>query len=272
MRGVVVLLRPERDPAGEVLDARPEAALRRHHVERIRHGRQLVGEPAAGVRRRGIGLELGGQVAEDGASHAERLGDPGAHEVAVGHPAAARDDLAEQLVAEVGVLLLRRHGDPGAELRRARQVRRGIALVDTRGEVGPRRLALEAGLVREQQPQRDRLDGPGRRLRVSDLGQVRDERVVEPERAVVAQLDHGGGGEGLGDRGDAVHRARVRDAARRDVAEAGAAGPHELAVVHDAGRRARQAVLLHERRERALQLACDVVDRAPHGDLLCPRG
>jgi hypothetical protein len=89
----------------------------------------------------------------------------------------------------------------------------------------------------------DRPEGVGRR---PELGEVDDQRIVEAEPALVAQLQNGRSGERLGDRGDAVERPLVRAGCRRKVGEAGARGPGQVSVTNDPYRRARQAMLADE--------------------------
>src|SRR5439155_10080944 len=67
-----------------------------------------------------------------------------------------------------------------------------------------------------------------------------------------------GAGERLRDRRDPVEGPGVGGAAAGDVGEAVAAGPRELVADDDAGRRARQVVLLDERGDGLLETFAEV--------------
>ena len=97
---------------------------------------------------------------------------------AVGYePRFLSDELAEQLVTEVRVLPLRVRRHCERDVRGAGEVVDGLALVEDEGEVGVRRLALEARLVREEPAGRQPFDGPERAPRARELGEAAHEGI-----------------------------------------------------------------------------------------------
>ena len=153
----------------------------------------------------------------------------------------ARDDLAQQLEADVRVLLLR-----------AGRHRVAISPARARFAAGMPSYTADQSVPGGSPISPDSCESSRRMVtvsiapnglpRVAQLGQVRHDRVVQVQRPLVAQLHDRRRGEGLGDRGDPVERPDVTGAARGDVGEAGAARPHELALMDDAGGQAGQPV------------------------------
>ena len=116
------------DPPRQVAHARPQAALgldRRHR----RRPLEVVAEPAGGVAGRAPCRELAGQRLERGRGEAERVEDRLPHTLRVRRARGTRDGLAQQLKADVRVLLLRAGRHRGRDLGGPREVRRRIALV-----------------------------------------------------------------------------------------------------------------------------------------------
>ena len=255
-----VLPELERQPPGQILDARPEAPF---GPRRRRRGRQvqLVREEPGGVPGRAPVGQGPGQRLEPRAVHPERLEDPRPHVLRVRHTAAAGHDLTEQLVGQVRVLLLGVGRDRRGDRSRARQIpfRRALVLGDQ--PVGPGRIGLQAALVREHPADRHGFDRPEWARHGCQLGQMHDGRVVQMEQPLVAQLEDRGAGERLRDRRDAIEGGGVGDATRSDVREPHAGGPGEDVPVHDPDGRPGQAVLLHERGGLRLELRRHIVDR-----------
>ncbi len=192
-------------PAGEVGDGREDAAHRRERAVRVE--RDLVpacqSVPVADGEVAVVEL-VGGEA---GPFQAERGQQPGSDELVVEHAGRHRQHPAEDRVAEVGVL------EPGP--RRPVERDPGRQQLVERGDrqpllpVPPRVVGREPGRHRQQLPDRHR-GGVGRPVPPAvQLGHVLRGRVVERERAGVAQQQDGRRGERLGHRRDPKHRARV---------------------------------------------------------------
>jgi len=163
----------------------------------------------------------------------QRLEDALLERLLPGAAVRARDDLTEEREAEVGVVPPRAGLKHLLRLRRARKqlfpARRPQRLPDL-----TRRLALQAGRVREHAPDR---------RGVRTLGQVCRQRVVERQLAGLPQLHDPDRRERLRDRADPVLRLRRRLLARLHVGEPERPLPDELAAAED-GRTHRRHPLL----------------------------
>ena len=114
------------------------------------------------------------------------------------------------------------------------------------------RLALEAGCVREQPPER---------RRVRSALDVLVERVLEIELPGVAQLHDRRRCECLRDRAEPVLRVRGCFAGCGHVGGADRRLPDELAVAHDRSREARQSLVMLRGLRAALELGGESVRR-----------
>ena len=173
------------------------------------------------------------------------------HPVRVGLPSSGFDHHAEQGVAQIAVL------EAGVDIDRRRLAQLGQHLVSIQ-ERAPvlelsavRAVARGAGAVRQQLGQ-----GGGGQFRVQALHMLTD-RIVQPQTALLAQLEHAGRGEGLGVRADAKAVARGQAGAARQVGVAQCQRQHGLLPVVDGQRDpgARGGAHLH------VHPAGDVVDR-----------
>ena len=180
---------------------------------------------------------------------AERAEQPVVDQLAPRRTEPAGHDLAEQAVAEVGVV------EP---LPCPRHPAGAVVGGGERGEVAspralpPRaaRLALHPGRVRERLAHGD--------LAVADVAEVGRQRVVEVEQARVPRLHDQHGGHRLGDGPDAVlavEPGRV----------AGAAGPHRAVAVEDGTDHGRQPALGLRDVQQSLPLVT-------HAETFRPRG
>ena len=152
-----------------------------------------VAAVAGGVLLVPVRVELGA-----GALQPERGEDGLAQVLGVRASGHRLDHQAHQPVADVGVLeLLVRRQHVGAVVR-GRHQGRAVGERPVEGpEVAVVGVADDAAAVREQLGHRPVAD-PGAR----QVGDVLGDRVVEPQPALLHQLHHGGGREGLGVRGD----------------------------------------------------------------------
>ena len=235
-----------REPARQILDARPEAAFGAEDVDLLRREVELVGQEARLVPGRTPRAQAGGKRIEGRRRHAERAKELRADVRRIRRARDTRHDLSEELVGEVRVLPLRVHRDAGRDLRCPRERPSGIVLVHGVRPVRPGRLALQPRLVREHAANRQALDRAEWALRGLELGKKRDGWIVERELPLVAKLHDRRRREGLRDRGDPVERLRVGRTPRGPVGEPHASGPRELTVMDDADCGAGQPVLLHE--------------------------
>ena len=149
--------------------------------------------------------------------HAEGLEEALGHQRPPGRPEPSGDDLAEEAVAEVGVV------EPGA--RRRHPAAAVVGPGQGREVASPRALPPRAaGLALHPRRVRERV--ADRHVAVADVAQVRGERVVEVEQTLVAGLDDQDGRHRLGDRTDpvlAVEPGRLPGPAR----------PHRAVAVED---------------------------------------
>ena len=116
----------------------------------------------------------------------------------------------------------------------------------------------------QQPPERELLDRP---VRVGDrprLREVLDERVVEAQPALVAELEDRGRGERLRDRRDPEERVGPDRALRRAVGEPQGARPGERAVADDAGGEAGQPLLDDELGRERVEARGQRVDDGIH--------
>src|SRR5262245_43568006 len=109
-----------------------------------------------------------------------------------------------------------------------------------------RRLADQPGPVREQASDSDVLDVPVAVASGSQLRDVTDDGIVEPQLAKVAELQDGQGSEGLGDRRDPEQGRLVDWSRSREVGVAEAGGPFERLVADDPDGYARHTLLLRD--------------------------
>ena len=226
---VVVRIGEEGRPAAQVGRRAPElsgggggATLDDRLFQRL--VRPRVDEVTGGDRRCGLPGRPG---------QFERAEDALVHVTLVLRPGDPRDHLAEEREAQVRVVPVR------AGRQHLLALLQAVDQLLARGERQrlpdpPRRLPLEAGGMAEQEAEGRR---PGR------AGDVPVQRVVERELALVAELHHRDGGEGLRDRRDPVLVIRGRVLAALDVGDAHRVGPDHLAVAHGGRRHARQALL-----------------------------
>ncbi len=215
----------EREVAPHVLDRRGHAARRAHRAV-IHPRRRHVG--AAGLRPRVAGSErrLVALRHRQAARHSQRLEDA-ALDVPRPRLAARRGDhLAEQRIADVGVL-------PFSARRIGRVELVGKLLREARlRPPRARQVALQARAVREQFADRDveqaliaSLDRSG--------GHMVADPVVEPQLAIFLQLQDRERGERLGNGSDAVERARSGRYLRAHVGVAEGLRPDGPVAVHD---------------------------------------
>jgi hypothetical protein len=115
--------------------------------------------------------------------------------------------------------------------------------------------------MRQHPAEGDRLDHAEGARRVAKLGQVRDGRVVQVQRALVAELHDRRRGERLRDRRDAEQRLRVMRTTRLHVRVSVPRRPDKRVVHDDPGRRTGHTLFLHERGDALGELAGDVGDR-----------
>ena len=227
---VVVPGREKRRPAAEILDRRPQLAGRRTSRQvglglRPDGARVLVHQVALRLRRR----RRPGRPLE-----AERPDDQLVDDLGVRPSALPGDHLPEQGEGEVRIVVLLRRRQHELDLRhRLDQLLCGRRLA---GDEHLTRLALEAGEVAEQ--------APDRRRAVRDPVQMLLEPVVEVELTLGPKLHHRRRGERLRDRADAVLRVRLRRGAVLVVGHPDRVRPDDLAVCDDRGRDARQPVRL----------------------------
>ena len=255
------------DPASQILERRPEAAVGRRlvRVEVARPRRAVVvgaGVVADRLPRRLVLVGIPGRV-----GHPERIEDCGAH---VLHERPARhplDDEPEKLVAEVAVLVVdlgRRHDpDQGEDIEQL-----GGRVRPDPVEVPPRHLALEPRGVHQEPADRDALEGAVQLLRGGELREVADGRVVEAQAALVAELQDGRRGDRLADRRDPVERLLVGAPSGLQVGKARGVPPAEPVAGGQAGGDPRQPVLLPVRADLRLQRRTDRCDDVVHGTLL----
>ena len=162
-----------REPAREILDARPQAALGLEDAGLGRRRLELVGEEARLVADRLPRAQPLQERVERGRGHLQRRQDPRADVPRVRH-AATRARRARRAAGSRGSSTSTAcSAARSARCRRRGRGSRGLALVEDQREVGVRRLALQARLVREQPPDREPLDRPERAPRARELGDVR---------------------------------------------------------------------------------------------------
>ena len=205
---------------------------------------------------------------ERGRGHPERREEARADVLPVWSPADALDDLAQQLIGEVRVLPLEARRHCRRDLGDARERRSRVALVADKCPVRPRRLTLEAGLVREHATDRQRLDRSERAGCFHELGEIRDRGIVERELSLVSQLHDRGSGERLRDRGDPVKPLRVE---RRFFARSAYPIPFDQTSspsVDDADGCAGNPVLLDELRSCRLVAVAGLCGGARHAPTL----
>ncbi len=149
----------------------------------------------------------------------ERLEDARPDRVGPGRAARRGHHEPEQRVADVGVL--EPDLGPGDQRRRVREQGPQALLVEERPAqlpvVAVGAVAGQARGVLEQLAQREGGDAVGR---AAGPGHPPGERVVQREHAPLGQLEHDGGREGLGVRGDPEHRGRRQRCAGLDVGQA----------------------------------------------------
>ena len=243
----------ERNPAGQVRGGRPQAAFRpgrRHRRRRV----QVVRQAAPVVSRRAPGPQLTGQRREGGRGHAERAEDGVPDVLRVRGSAGPGHDLAEPLVGEVGVGVLRVRREPHGDLAGPPQGHLRRALVGRDGPVRARRLGREPRLMRQHPPDGHPVNRTERAYHRAQFRQPRHRRVVETEPARVPQLHDRRTGERLGDRRDAVEHRRIGGLPGGHLGEPGTGQPGELVPAHHARHRPRQPVPPGERGEPGLQV------------------
>ncbi len=222
------------DPPPEVLERGPQAAVGdedvRGHV--ACHGRRVV--VVSSVVADGLPCHLSFVGIPDRVGHPQRIQHRRAHvlrERSAGDPL---DDVPEQLEGQVGVLVvdLRRGHDP----REVEDPQQLLGPVQPHPfKVLPRHLALEAGCVHEEPPDRQVLDGTERILDRRELRHVANRRIVEAKQSLVPELHDRRGGDRLADRGDPVEGPLIRSPPGREIGEAGGVPPAEPVPCRQAG-------------------------------------
>jgi hypothetical protein len=213
----------ERGEATEVREGRPQLPRGGHHAGVVlRLGQDDVGP---GVHRGALGGR--GDRAGCRPDHAQGGEHLRSHGVLPGRAAQPRHQLAEHAEAQVGVVEAAGCAEDDVVRTEAEVLQRAA-----RRPFPPAAGALrrDSGQVREQLP-----DGavPERGAR-----EMRVQRVVEVQPALVAQPHHGDGGDGLADRPEPVLHVGVR---LGHLAPAGR--PGQPAVAHDPGDQAGRAAL-----------------------------
>ena len=181
---------------------------------------ELVGEEPRVVPACATRAQPRGQRIERRRRHPQRAKDLRADVLRVRRSGDPRDDLSEELVRKVRVLPLRVNGDGNGDLGSPRKRAVRVVFVDDVRPVRARRLALEAGLMRQHPPNRQRLERAERALRGRELREIGDRWIVERQLPRVAKLHDRRRGERLRDRGDAVERFWIRRTPCRLVREA----------------------------------------------------
>ena len=193
-------------------DCRPPSAA--GNSESPDRGLEHVGQPPRPVPDGPARLELGGQRRESARGHAERIEDPlpdvrrrtaGRRGARRSRRAAGRRCSNTSAARWAGCVVR----DLGGSARFT--VRRGLVDVVEPSRAG--RIAHQARLVRQHPTERHGLDRPERALRLAELRQVRDGRVVQVQLPLVAQLQDRRRGERLRDRRDPEQRRARRAAA-----------------------------------------------------------
>ncbi len=217
---------------------------------------QHLGRPGAG----GAGI-AGGEPgalafgeAGGGGVHAEGGEDFRRHPIVPGLACDLLERVAEQGDGEVGVFPARAGGigllGDLQQFHQAFDRREGLAAVP----VGVGRVLAEAGGVGDEMAEGDE-GGAGMAVRDLQLRHVGLHRVVEAQRAGVAELHEHGGGEQLGDGADGVDGVGRGGGAGGDVSLAEAVRPDRAIAPDHRDRQARRQVARHVGCDLGLQQA-----------------
>ena len=251
------------EPPGEVLDGRPEPAVSedRRRVEWLaRRGVVVVAARTVALGAAGGEGRVGKGRRRRQAGHVDDLALEVRRERLSGDPP---DGNPEQVVGDVAV--------PPAGLGRCHdrdpvEAIEELLLGEVRNDpqVVRRDVALQPGAVGEEPPDRQLFDRPERVRDRPRLRDVRHERVVESEPALVAKLQDGRRSERFRDRGDAKERVGRHGSRGRAVGEPEGRGPRQLPVADDAHREARQALLDEESSRQRVEPRCQGLDDRIH--------
>jgi hypothetical protein len=172
------------------------------------------------------------------------------------------DDHAEQPVADVAV------DDPlprRPDARRQPGIDEGAQRRDAflgGGERG-RKARVEAGRVREEMPERERL--PARRGGEVDVGEPAPHRIVEGERPLRLEAEDDGGGERLRERGDPERIVEGQRAAGGDIGSPVGLLDHHLPLEGHADDEAGHPAPLEQVVDDAVELEAECGPRHGHG-------
>ena len=197
--------------------------------------------------------------------HPKRAEDRDADIVGIGHSRCIGDDAAEQRIAEVRIFepALRRLCERDAGGQHLRE----IVLRQYLLAVAPRIVGDEPRDMVEQIAHADARTVRGRIGPALHFGHIVFGQIVEPQLALVAQVEHRQRGEGLGHRGDPEQRVAVDRRSGRHILDPAPLQIDELAILHDAIDEARNMLIGLIAGKERVDLGRDLVEALPRAFL-----